>query len=161
MPVESPADAVKMIAAACAELGERALVCSGWTDYSDVPSFDHVKVVGAVNYATVFPACRAVVHHGGAGTLAASLRAGVPTLVLWMDGAQPIWASRVKRLKVGTTRSYSTTTRETLVTDLRQVLADEYAVRAREIAPRMTAPGESVARAADLVEDYARSTCLR
>jgi UDP:flavonoid glycosyltransferase YjiC (YdhE family) len=161
MPVESPGDAVKMIAAACAELGERALVCSGWSDYSDVPSFDHVKVVGAVNYATVFPACRAVVHHGGAGTLAASLRAGVPTLVLWMDGAQPVWAARVRRLKVGTTRSFSTTTRETLVTDLRQVLADEYAVRAREIAPRMTAPGESVARAADLVEEYARSTCRR
>jgi UDP:flavonoid glycosyltransferase YjiC (YdhE family) len=161
MPVESPADAVKMIAAACAELGERALVCSGWSDYSDVPSFDHVKVVGAVNYATVFPACRAVVHHGGAGTLAASLRAGVPTLVLWMDGAQPVWAARVRRLKVGTTRSFSTTTRETLITDLRQVLADEYAVRAREIAPLMTAPGESVARAADLVEEYARSTCRR
>ena len=82
MPVESAADTVAMISAACAQLGERALVCSGWTDFSHVPHFDHVKVVGAVNYAATFPACRAVVHHGGAGTTAAGLRAGVPTLIL-------------------------------------------------------------------------------
>ena len=37
MPVESPADTLAMIAAACAELGERALVCSGWSDFSDLP----------------------------------------------------------------------------------------------------------------------------
>jgi UDP:flavonoid glycosyltransferase YjiC (YdhE family) len=157
MPVESPAETVQMIATACAQLGERALVCSGWSDYSDVPHFDHVKVVGAVNYATVFPACRAVVHHGGAGTLAASLRAGVPTLVLWMDGAQPFWASRVKLLKVGATRSFSSTSGESLLADLRRVLDPECTIRAREIATRMTSPGESVAKAADLVEAFARS----
>src|SRR6185437_13086809 len=49
-------------------------------DFGEVPAFDHVKVVGTMNYATVFPSCRAVVHHGGAGTTAAGLRAGVPTL---------------------------------------------------------------------------------
>ena len=83
MPVESAADTVAMISAACAQLGERALVCAGWSDFSDVPHFEHVKVVGAMNYAAIFPACRAVVHHGGAGTTAAGLRAGVPTLILW------------------------------------------------------------------------------
>jgi UDP:flavonoid glycosyltransferase YjiC (YdhE family) len=135
------------------------LVCSGWSDYSEVPPFDHVKVVGAVNYATVFPACRAVVHHGGAGTLAASLRAGVPTLVLWIDGVQPVWASRVKLLKVGAVRSFSSTTRDSLTADLRRILAPEYAIRAREIASRMTPSAESVAKAADLVEDFALSGC--
>ena len=85
MPVESPADTLAMIGAACAQLGERALVCAGWSDFSHVPHFEHVKVVGAMNYAAIFPACRAVVHHGGAGTTAAGLRAGVPTLILWTD----------------------------------------------------------------------------
>ncbi|ETB10920.1 glycosyl transferase family 1, partial [Mycobacterium avium subsp. paratuberculosis 08-8281] len=78
MPVESPADTVDMIGTACAQLGERALLCAGRSDFSGVPAPDHVKVVGPVNYATIFPACRAVVHHGGSGTTAASLRAGVP-----------------------------------------------------------------------------------
>ena len=157
IPVESPADTIAMIGAACAQLGERALVCAGATDFSHVPHFDHVKVVGTMNYAAIFPACRAVVHHGGAGTTAAGLRAGVPTLILWTWPDQPLWGAQVKRLKVGTARRFSTTTRESLVADLRRILAPEYVARARELATRMTKPAESVANAADLVEKFARS----
>jgi UDP:flavonoid glycosyltransferase YjiC (YdhE family) len=160
MPVESPADTIDMISAACAELGERALVCAGWSDFSEVPHFDHVKVVGAVNYAKVFPACRAVVHHGGSGTTAASMRAGVPTLILSMDPNQTIWGAQLKRLKVGTTRRFSNTTRESLVADLRRILDPEYTNRARALATRMTKPAESVSTAADLVENFARAKHL-
>jgi UDP:flavonoid glycosyltransferase YjiC (YdhE family) len=156
IPVESPADTLTMIAGACARLGERALVGAGWSDFSDVPHFEHVKVVGAVNFAAIFPACRAVVHHGGAGTTAAGLRAGVPTLILWMADVQLIWGAAVKRLKVGTARRFSTTTEKSLVADLRTILAPQYVARAREIATRMTRPAESVAAAADRVEDFAR-----
>jgi len=155
IPVESPADMITMIAGACAQVGERALLCAGWTDFSDVPQFDHVKVVGAVNYATVFPSCRAVVHHGGAGTTAAGLRAGVPTLILWMADVQVIWGAAVKRLKVGTSRRFSAVTEKTLVADLRTVLAPQYVARACQIATRMTKPAESVTTAADLMEDVA------
>ncbi|WP_099246593.1 glycosyltransferase [Mycobacterium sp. shizuoka-1] len=156
IPVESPAEMVAMIAGACAQVGERALLCAGWTDFSNVPQFDHVKVVGAVNYATVFPACRAVVHHGGAGTTAAGLRAGVPTLVLWMADVQVIWGAAVKGLKVGTSRRFAATTEKTLTADLRTILAPGYRSRARELAARMTSPADSVRHAADLLEDFAR-----
>lgn len=156
IPVESPADAIAMIGAACAQLGERALVSAGWSDFSDVPDIEHVKVVGAVNYAAIFPACRAVVHHGGAGTTAAGLRAGVPTLILWMADVQFMWGAAVKRLKVGTARRFSSTTEKSLVSDLRTILAPQYAARAREIATRMTESDKSVAAAADLVEEFAR-----
>ena len=157
VPIGSPADTIAMIGAACAQLGERALVCSAGLTFGDVPHFEHVKVVGEVNYATIFPACRAVVHHGGAGTMAIGLRAGVPTLILWTRPDQPFFAARVKRLKVGTARRFSTTTQESLVADLRRILAPQYVARAREIATQMTKPAESVAAAADLVEDFARA----
>ena len=158
IPVESPADTIAMIAAACAQVGERALVCAGWSDFSNVPHFEHVKVVSAVNYAAIFPACRALVHHGGAGTTAAGLRAGVPALILWMADVQVIWGAAVKRLKVGTARRFSTATEKSLVADLRTILAPEYLSRAREIATRMTGPAKSVAAAADRLEDFA---CLK
>jgi UDP:flavonoid glycosyltransferase YjiC (YdhE family) len=154
--VKSPADTIAMISAACAQLGERALVCAGWSDFGHVPHFEHVKVVGEMNYADAFPACRAVVHHGGVATTAAGLRAGVPTLILWTLPDQPIWGAAVKRLKVGAARRFSTTTRESLVADLRRILAPQYVTRAREIATRMTKPAASVAATADLLEDFAR-----
>ncbi|WP_459974929.1 glycosyltransferase, partial [Mycobacterium sp. MUNTM1] len=63
--LESAADTVEMIGSASAQLGQRALIAAGRSDFSGVPLADHVKVVGPVNYATIFPVCRAVVHHGG------------------------------------------------------------------------------------------------
>ena len=156
-PAKTPADTLAMISAACAQLGERALVCSGGTDFSHVPHLDHVKVVGAMNYAAAFPACRAIVHHGGLGTTAAGLRAGVPMLIFWTAPDQAIWAARVKRLKVGSGRRFSAITQKSLVADLRTILDPQYVARAREIAPQMTKPAESVANAADLLEKLARS----
>ena len=154
--VESAADTLTMISAACAQLGERALVCAGWSDFTDAPKFEHVKVVDTMNYAAVFPACRAVVHHGGAGTTAAGLRAGVPTLILWTLLDDMFSGARIKHLKVGTARRLSSTTRESLVADLSTILAPDFVTRARELATRMTTPAESVSAAADLLQEKAR-----
>ncbi|ORW26757.1 glycosyl transferase family 1 [Mycobacterium paraense] len=154
--VESAADTLAMISSACAQLGERALVCAAGSDYSDVPHSEHVKVVGVMNYAAALPACRAFVHHGGSGTTNAGLRAGLPTLILWTLPDQGLWGARVKRLKVGTARRFSATTEKSLVADLRTILAPECLTHARDLAARMTKPAESVAIAADLVENFAR-----
>jgi UDP:flavonoid glycosyltransferase YjiC (YdhE family) len=151
---ESPTATITMISDACAQLGERALISSGGvSDFDDIPCDDHVKVVGAVNHAALFPACRAFVHHGGPGTLAAGLRAGIPTLVLPIGAEQPVWGMQVKLLKIGTARRFSSITLKSLVADLRTILAPEYVARAREIATKMTKAEASVTRAADLLED--------
>jgi vancomycin aglycone glucosyltransferase len=155
-PVASPDDTIAMISAACTQLGERALICSGPNDLTHIPDSDHMKVVDAVNHAAIFPACRAVVQHGGAGTTAAALRAGIPTLILWLWLDQPIWAAGVTRLKVGAARQFSATTQQSLFADLRSILTPECAARAREVAAQMTKPATSVASAADLLEDAAR-----
>lgn len=156
IPVESPADTIAMIAAVCARLGERALVGAAGTDFSGVPYFEHVKVVGTLNYASVFPACRAVVHHGGSSTTPIVMRAGVPQVILFWDLVHAIYGAAVKRLKVGTARRFSTATEETLVADLRAILDPAYVARARELATRITEPAQSASTAADLVEYFAR-----
>lgn len=151
-PVKTPADTLAMISDACSQLGERALVCAAETDFGDMSRFENLKVVGAANYAAVFPSCRAVVHHGGGGTTAAGLRAGVPTLILstWFD--QALWGKQVERLKVGKTRRFASVSLETLVADLRDILDADYVARARDIAAHMTSAGGSVAVAADHLE---------
>jgi UDP:flavonoid glycosyltransferase YjiC (YdhE family) len=153
MPVQSPADAIAMITDVCAELGERALICSGVWDLEATPPADHVKLVRTVNHAAVFPTCRAVVHHGGAGTTAASVRAGVPTLILWVGADQPFWGTQVARLKVGVSQRFSRMTRDSLKAALRTVVAPQYVSRARDVATQMTKPATSVATAADLLEN--------
>ncbi len=154
--VESAADTLAMISSVCAQLGERALICAAGSDYSDIPHSEHVKVVGVMNYAAALPNCRAFVHHGGCGTTNAGLRAGLPTLILWTLPDQGLWGARVKRLKVGTGRRFSATTEKSLLADLRAVLSPQCRTAARELAARMTTPAQSVATAADLVEEFAR-----
>ena len=156
MLVESSSDTVAMIAAACSRLGERALISAGVSEFSEIPNFEHVKVVPTVNYSAVFPACRAVVHHGTSAT-AAGLRAGVPSLILWKIPEQRLWGNAINRLGVGTARCFSAVTEDSLVQDLRTILGSQHVSRAREIATRMTTPAESAARATDCVEDLARS----
>jgi UDP:flavonoid glycosyltransferase YjiC (YdhE family) len=155
-PVRSPEALVAMIGEACEDLGARALICGGISNLDNAPRFDHVKLVPAVSFATAFPACRAVVHHGGVGTTAAGLRAGVPNLILWTASDQPIWAAQVRRLKVGFSRRFSTITRKSLVADLHRILAPQYATRARAVAAVMTTPAASAARTADILEKEAR-----
>jgi UDP:flavonoid glycosyltransferase YjiC (YdhE family) len=150
------ADVVAMITEACAQLGERALICSGSSDLTQIPHFDHVKVVSAVNHSAVFPACRAVVHHGGPGTTFAGMRARIPTLALWVSVDQPMWAAAVNQLEVGIGRPFFDTTLNSLVADLRSILTPHCVTRTREVAAQMTTSAESVATAADLLEDAVR-----
>jgi UDP:flavonoid glycosyltransferase YjiC (YdhE family) len=155
MPVRSFDATVEMISAACAELGERALIYAGANHVDATWNSDRVKIAGAMNHAQIFPLCRAVVHHGGAGTTATGIRAGIPTLILWVTADQPIWAAQIKRLKVGSSRRFSATTQQSLIADLRTVLAPACAAEAHAVAGRMTPPDVSVSTTADLLEDAA------
>lgn len=150
-----PAEAFAMIRGACEQLGERALICAGSSDFADIPDAEHVKVVGAVNHAAVLPACRAIVHHGGPGTTFAGIRAGIPTLILWVSVDQPMWGAAVNQLQVGLGRPFFLT-EESLAADLRSILTPHCVARAREVAAQMTPPADSAAAAAQLLEDAAR-----
>ena len=154
--INSSAETIAVISTACAQLGERVLICSGPNDFSHVEHLDHVRVVPAANHAAIFPACRAVVHHGGSGTTAAGLRAGIPTLILWLWLDQPMWAAGVQRLEAGFGRPFSQTSQESLVADLRLILTPHFATRAGEVATYMTKSAESLGMAADLLEHTAR-----
>ena len=62
---------------------------------------DNVRLIGSVPHSWLFPRMAAVVHHGGAGTTAAGLRAGVPSILTPFFGDQPFWGQRVQALGVG------------------------------------------------------------
>ncbi|WP_206786082.1 glycosyltransferase [Amycolatopsis sp. MtRt-6] len=68
---------------------------------ADGPDTDDLLTVADVPHAWLFPRTAAVVHHGGAGTTAAGLRAGVPALVCPVFSDQPYWGERVSRLSAG------------------------------------------------------------
>ena len=81
--------------------GQRGVVSGGWSDLGAGSLPESVLRVGAVPHDWLFPRMAAVVHHGGAGTTAAGLRAGVPSVLVPFFADQPFWGRRVAVLGVG------------------------------------------------------------
>lgn len=79
----------------------RCVLLSGWAGIGNDRTSDDVFVVDNVPHHWLFPQMKAVVHHGGAGTTAAGLRAGIPSIVIPHFVDQPYWAKRVEDLGVG------------------------------------------------------------
>ena len=100
----TPASAGPMTAAVLEALertGQRGVLLKGWGSLGggDLPPW--AIAVADVPHEWLFPRMRAVVHHGGAGTTGAALRAGVPSIVVPLGFDQPFWGRRVAALGVG------------------------------------------------------------
>jgi UDP:flavonoid glycosyltransferase YjiC (YdhE family) len=143
MPVLQPEAALAMIEKVAGLLGVRALV----TLKAGTANDDRVRVVGNLDHDAVLPRCRAAVHHGGAGTSATSLRAGLPTVVCSVFADQPFWGAQLQRMGVGSTLRFTELSEPTLLAALepmlaegpRQRAADMGALLREEDAPTQTA----------------------
>lgn len=81
--------------------GKRGVLVAGWGGMTNADLPDEVFKVDEIPYDWLFERVAAAVHHGGAGTTAASLRAGAPTIVVPFFADQSFWGARVAGLGVG------------------------------------------------------------
>ena len=98
----NPEATADLVLKAIAIAGQRAILQSGWGGLSKRDLPDTVFIVDSIPHAFIFPYVAAVVHHGGAGTTSAALRAGVPSIVIPFFGDQPFWGNLIAELGVGT-----------------------------------------------------------
>lgn len=147
-----PAELAELATRAARLAGVRAVVASGWAGLQPKPS-DDVYVIDEIPHEWLFPRVSAVVHHGGAGTLAAGLRFGKPTVIAAFFADQPVWGRLNEKLGTGPRAlSRQNITAENLAIAIRKATTDEkYRVRAEEIAGKIA--GENgAARAAEVIE---------
>jgi sterol 3beta-glucosyltransferase len=101
MGSRNPEETADLVLQAIAQTQQRAILLSGWGGLRQENLPDTVCMVDSVPHSWLFPQVAAVVHHGGAGTTAAGLRAGVPSIVIPFFGDQLFWGQRVAKLGVG------------------------------------------------------------
>lgn len=87
-----------IIRRAARHAGTRMLVQAGWARLDSAD--DNLLTIGETPHDWLFPRVAAVAHHCGAGTTAAGLRAGIPTIPLPAYGDGPFWAKRITALGV-------------------------------------------------------------
>lgn len=102
MAPENAARLSGLIAEAARQAGTRVVIQAGWAGLTrpDEPPGRSI-LIGDTPHDWLFPRMAAIVHHAGAGTTAAGLRAGVPAISVPMIGDQPFWAARVAALGIG------------------------------------------------------------
>ena len=101
MSNKEPDKVTDLVLQALKKTNQRAIVFSGWGGLSKANLPDSVLMVSSVPHSWLFPRVQAVIHHGGAGTTAAGLNAGVPSIIVPFHGDQPYWGRLIARLGVG------------------------------------------------------------
>jgi sterol 3beta-glucosyltransferase len=101
MGSRNPQEAGQLAVEALERSGQRGILASGWGGISLSNLPQNVHLISSIPHTWLFERMSAVVHHGGAGTTAAGLRAGVPSIIIPFMGDQPFWGKRVADLGVG------------------------------------------------------------
>ncbi|ANM29156.1 hypothetical protein ABI59_05435 [Acidobacteria bacterium Mor1] len=96
-----PQEMARLVLGALARSGARGIVGRGWGGLQPETVPEGVCLVDDVPHDWLLPRCSAAVHHGGAGSTAASLRAGIPTLIVPHVADQPLWGRQVHELGAG------------------------------------------------------------
>jgi UDP:flavonoid glycosyltransferase YjiC (YdhE family) len=155
MPVIDHDGVLSMISEAASALGQRALVCAGWSNFhqgSRALASPHIRLVSTLDHDAVLTRCGAAVHHGGAGTTAACALGGLPALVYSVLADQPFWGRRLEDLGVGAHLGYADLSARTLVSGLGRLLDEAVQARAARLGEVLRSEQPSVPRAADLIE---------
>lgn len=134
--VDDPNAMTTMIFEAVKKTGQRALVSKGWgglgADQLGVP--EGVFMLGNVPHDWLFEQVSCVVHHGGAGTTAAGIAAGKPTVIVPFFGDQPFWGAMVARAGAGPMpTAYKKLTADILADSIQEALKPSSLERAKEM----------------------------
>lgn len=126
MTGSDPAQTFALIGRALRAAGQRGVISTGWSGVdADADHDPDLFALEGAPHSWLFPRMAAVVHHGGAGTTAAGLRAGKPTFIIPHLGDQPYWGRRVRELGVGAKPvTRHTLTESALASGIHQITSD-------------------------------------
>jgi len=147
--VREPRQVLAIIVGALEQTGLRAIL-SVSHNFTDARLPATMFPIGDVPHAWLFPEMSALVHHGGAGTTGAGLRAGKPTIIIPLAVDQLFWGNRAARLGVGASIPPRALTIDSLSRALLVARKSEMQARAKKLGEGISRE-EGVARAVELI----------
>ncbi len=146
----------RIIRESLAKTSQRGIVLSGWGG-AHQNSSSNLLYLDSAPHDWLLPRCNMLIHHGGAGTVAAGLRAGIPQVIVPFMTDQPFWARRVRAVGVA---PKPILVKRLSVERLTQAIIEASGDNIRQCARAL---GQSinkedgVTRAVELIESHARN----
>lgn len=127
-----------LIFAAIQAYGVRGIVAQGWGGLCGNETSSHIFMLGDCPHDWLFEKVSCVVHHGGAGTTAAGIKADKPTVVIPFFGDQPFWGDMIARAGAGPQPiPHKELTADKLASAIREALQPLTASRAAELGSKI------------------------
>ncbi len=153
MSGRDPQHLTKLVIDALQQAGVRGLIATGWGGLTAADLPETIFKIDSVPHDWLFPRVAAVVHHGGAGTTAAGLRAGRPTVICPFIVDQPFWGRRVHELGAGAAPiPQKQLTAENLAAAIREVTSDPTIHRKAEVLGEQIRQEDGIGIAVNLIE---------
>ena len=155
MSNRNPEEVTEIVLKALERCKQRGILLTGWGGLSKSELPAYVYRIESIPFDWLFPQMAAVVHHGGAGTTAACLRAGIPSIIVPFFADQPFWGERVYRLGAGPKPiPRKQLTAERLAGAINTVLGDRRMRKQAEAVGERIRAEDGVARAVDAIRSY-------
>lgn len=134
--------------------GQRGVLATGWHGLSQLRTLpENIFILESAPHAWLFPRMAAVVHHGGAGTTAAGLRAGIPQVIIPSGNDQHAWGRRMLELGVGSKPiPRNKLSADKLSGAIRHALTQPIADKAKELGLKIRSENGAVT-AANIIEE--------
>jgi UDP:flavonoid glycosyltransferase YjiC (YdhE family) len=134
---------------------QRAILLSGWAGLGQINLPDSVFVIDYVPFGWLFPRMKAIVHHGGSGTTAFGLRAGVPSVIVPFFADQPAWGQRLANLGVSPPPiPFKELSAEKLAAAIEMAISDEQMHKRAEDLGAKIQSEDGVNQAVDVIRHY-------
>lgn len=131
----------------------RIIYCRGWSELPDLPSNPHLFVIQQADHGWLLPQCRAAVIHGGIGTIAAVLQAGIPAIVASLFVDQPTWGKIIAEKDIGVHIPWKKLTAARILSALKQVEEPPIAQNTKTVNARLIKE-DGIATAIQVIEEH-------
>ncbi|TQV90735.1 UDP-glucose,sterol transferase [Cordyceps javanica] len=151
--VKKPEELTRLLFAAVKKAGVRAIISKGWSKVGGDHVPDNIYLIGNCPHDWLFQRVSAVVHHGGAGTTAAGIAAGKPTVVVPFFGDQAFWGQMVARAGAGPEPvPFTEMTVDSLTQSITTALTEHVQKGAQEMAKTIAAENGAQDTVTDFLE---------
>jgi sterol 3beta-glucosyltransferase len=133
MPIPDPEHFARVLNEMVAVTSHRFVFCQGWSVMPNLQQAPNLYIVRSINHEWLLPQCKAAIIHGGVGTVAASLKARIPLVIVSIFADQPWWGKLIEKRELGAHLPFKKLTTKKLSATLNLVLSPERTTNAQTI----------------------------